>query len=106
MSKRKTEAQMEREAAKRAKPAEPLTLDELLKPANAYERLVAEHVRGRHDANLEAAIVAGQRSVRGCLEYVAGVARKKACGSGCVVMADGEVFGLAVHWFLDGATPA
>ena len=107
-SKRKTEAQKEREAAKSAKPKapeKPKTLDELLKPENNYERLVAEHVRGRHDTNLEAAIVANQRSVQKCLEYVAGMAQKKSKGAQCVVMSDEEVYGLAVHWFLDGDTP-
>lgn len=77
-SKRKTEAQKEREAAKSTKPKapeKPKTLDELLKPENDYERLVAEHVRGRHDAALEAAIVEHQRSIADCLAYVAGVAR-------------------------------
>lgn len=107
-SKRKTEAQKEREAAKSAKPKapkKPKTLDELLKPENDYERLVAEHVRGRHDTNLEAAIVANQRSVQKCLAYVAGMAQKKAKGAQCVVMSEEEVYGLAVHWFLDGDTP-
>lgn len=107
-SKRKTEAQKEREAAKSAKPKvpeKPKTLDELLTPGNDYERLVAEHVRGRHDAALEAAIVANQRSIHDCLSYVAGMARQKAKGAQCVVMSDEEVYGLAVHWFLDGDTP-
>ena len=101
-SKRKTEAQKEREAAK---PAKPKTLDELLMPGNDYERLVAEHVRGRHDAALEAAIVANQRSVQKCLSYVAGMARQKANGAQCVVMSDEEVYGLAAHFFIDGDTP-
>lgn len=107
-SKRKTEAQKEREAAASAKaetPAKPKTLDELLKPKNDYERIVAEHIRGRHDAALEAAIVANQRSVQKCLAYVAGMAQKKAKGAQCVVMSEEEVYGLAVHWFLDGDTP-
>ena len=83
----------------------PKTLDELLTPGNDYERLVAEHVRGRHDAALEAAIVANQRSIHDCLSYVAGMARQKAKGAQCVVMSDEEVYGLAAHWFLDGDTP-
>ena len=107
-SKRKTEAQKEREAAKSAKPKapeKPKTLDELLKPENPYEQAVTDHIRGRHDAALEAAIVANQRSVQKCLAYVAGMAQKKAKGAQCVVMSDEEVYGLAVHWFLDGDTP-
>lgn len=107
-SKRKTEAQKEREAAKSAKPKapeKPKTLDELLKPENPYEQAVTDHIRGRHDAALEAAIVANQRSIQKCLAYVAGMARKKANGAQCVVMSDEEVYGLAVHWFLDGDTP-
>lgn len=107
-SKRKTEAQKEREAAASAKPKapeKPKTLDELLKPENPYERAVTDHIRGRHDAALEAAIVANQRSVRKCLAYVAGMAQKKAKGAQCVVMSEEEVYGLAVHWFLDGDTP-
>ena len=107
-SKRKTEAQKEREAAKSAKPKapdKPKTLDELLKPENPYEQAVADHIRGRHDAALEAAIVANQRSVQKCLAYVAGMAQKKAKGAQCVVMSEEEVYGLAVHWFLDGDTP-
>lgn len=104
-SKRKTEAQKEREAAKPKAPEKPKTLDELLAPKNDYERLIAEHVRGRHDAALEAAIVAYQRSVQKCLAYVAGMAQKKAKGAQCVVMSDEEVYGLAVHFFLDGNTP-
>ena len=107
-SKRKTEAQKEREAAKSAQPKapeKPKTLDELLKPENPYEQAVADHIRGRHDAALEAAIVANQRSVQKCLEYVAGMAQKKAKGAQCVVMSEEEVYGLAVHFFLDGSTP-
>lgn len=102
MAKRKTEARKEREAAKSAKPK---TLDELLAPKNDYERLVAEHVRGRHDAALEAAIVEHQRSVQKCLAYVAGMAQQKAHGANCVMMTEEEVYGLAVQWFLDGDTP-
>ncbi len=98
-SKRKTEA------AKPKAPEKPKTLDELLAPKNDYERIVAEHIRERHDAALEAAIVANQRSVQKCLAYVAGMAQKKAKGAQCVVMSEEEVYGLAVHWFLDGDTP-
>lgn len=107
-SKRKTEAQKEREAAASAKPKapeKPKTLDELLKPENPYEQAATDHIRGRHDAALEAAIVANQRSVQKCLAYVAGMAQKKAKGAQCVVMSEEEVYGLAVHWFLDGDTP-
>ena len=107
-SKRKTEAQKEREAAKSAKPkapAKPKTLDELLKWANDYERLIVEHVRGRHDAALEAAIVEHQRSINDCLRYVVSCAQKKHSRSQCVMMTDEEVYGLAVHFFLDGNTP-
>ena len=82
------------------------TLGELLKPANDYERLVADHVRCRHDAALEAAIVEHQRSIGGCLGYIASCASKKRrAGATCVMMSDEEVYGLAVHWFLDGDTP-
>ena len=81
------------------------TLGELLKPANDYERLVADHVRCRHDAALEAAIVEHQRSIGGCLGYIASCASKKRrAGATCVMMSDEEVYGLAVHWFLDGDT--
>lgn len=105
-SKRKTEARKEREAAKPKAPEKPKTLDELLKPANDYERLVAEHIRGRHDAALEAAIVEHQRSIADCLAYVADVARGRSGATHCVMMTDEEVFGLAAHYFLDGNTPA
>lgn len=87
-------------------PKKPQTLDELLKPANAYERAIAEHIRARHDEAIEAAIVKHQRSIRDCLKYIAGEARKQAKGSNCVMMADDEVFALAVHYFLDGDTPS
>ena len=90
---------------KPAAPATPKTLDELLKAENPYEQAVADHIRGRHDENLEAAIVANQRSIRKCMSYVAGMARKKASGRPCVVMSADDVFGLAVHFFLDGDTP-
>lgn len=81
------------------------TLGELLKPANDYERLVADHVRSRHDAALEAAIVEHQRSIGGCLGYIASCASKKRrARATCVMMSDEEVYGLAVHWFLDGDT--
>lgn len=81
-------------------------LEELLKGANAYEKAVAAHVLSRHDATLEAAIVEHQRTVGACLRYVATEARKRSRGATCVVMADDEVFGLAVHYFLDGETPS
>ncbi|MBP5545207.1 MAG: hypothetical protein ILM98_14115 [Kiritimatiellae bacterium] len=84
----------------------PQTLEELLKPANAYERAIAEHIRARRDEAIEAAIVQHQRSIKDCLKYIAGEARKRAKGSNCVVMADDEVFGLAAHFFLDGDTPS
>ena len=101
-SKRKTEARKEREAAKPKAPEKPKTL---LTPKNDYERLVAEHVRGRHDTNLEAAIVEHQRSINDCLRYVVSCAQKKHSHSQCVMMTDEEVYGLAVHFFLDGNTP-
>ena len=91
--------------AKPAPEAKKKTLDELLKGTNPYEKAVAEYIRNRHDETLERAIVANQRSVQKCLAYVAGMARKKAKGAQCVVMSDEEVYGLAVHWFLDGDTP-
>ena len=91
--------------AKPAAPATPKTLDELLKAENPYEQAVADNIRGRHDENLEAAIVANQRSIQDCLSYVAGMAKQKAKGASCVVMSADDVFGLAVHWFLDGNTP-
>ena len=90
---------------KPAAPATPKTLDELLKAENPYEQAVADNIRGRHDENLEAAIVANQRSIQDCLSYVAGMAKQKANGASCVVMSADDVFGLAVHWFLDGNTP-
>ena len=108
-SKRKTEARKERDAAKSAKPKapeKPKTLDELLKPENPYEQAVADHIRGRHDAALEAAIVEHQRSIADCLAYVADVARGRSGATQCVMMTDEEVFGLAAHYFLDGNTPA
>ena len=92
-------------AKKPAEKKDPRTLDELLKPTNDYERIVAEHIRGRHDAALEAAIVEHQRSVQQCLSYVAGIAQQKAHGANCVMMTEEEVYGLAAHWFLDGDTP-
>lgn len=87
-------------------PKKPQTLEELLRPANAYERKIAEHIRARHDEAIEAAIVKHQRSIKDCLKYIAGEARKRAKGSNCVVMADDEAFGLAAHYFLDGDTPS
>lgn len=90
---------------KPAAPDTPKTLDELLKPHNDYERLIVEHVRGRHDAALEAAIVEHQRSINDCLRYVVSCAQKKHSRSQCVMMTDDEVYGLAVHFFLDGNTP-
>lgn len=86
--------------------AEKRPLKELLKGANAYEKAVAAHVLSRHDATLEAAIVEHQRTVGGCLRYVADEAKRRSRGATCVVMADDEVFGLAVHYFLDGDTPS
>lgn len=87
-------------------PKKPQTLEELLRPANAYERAIAEHIRARHDEAIEAAIVKHQRSIKDCLKYIAGEARKRAKGAQCVVMADDEVCGLAAHFFLDGDTPS
>ena len=90
---------------KPAAPATPKTLDELLAPGNDYERIIASHVRDMHDANLEAAIVEHQRSIGDCLNYVVSCAAGKRAGKNCVMMSDDEVYGLAVHWFLDGDTP-
>ena len=87
-------------------PKKPQTLEELLEPGNAYERAIAEHIRARRDESIEAAIVKHQRSIKDCLKYIAGEARKRAKGCTCVVMADDEVFGLAAHFFLDGDTPS
>lgn len=101
-NKRKTEAQKEREAAAPKR----RTLEELLTGANAYEKAIAAHVLARMDAALEAAIAEHQRSVSDCLRYIAGEARKRAHGASCVMMADDEVFGLAVHYFMDGDTPS
>lgn len=102
-TKAKTEAQKEREAAA---PKPKKTLEQLLDGANAYEKAIAAHVLARKDAALEAAVVEHQRSVADCLRYIAGEARKRAHGANCVMMADDEVFALAVHYFLDGDTPS
>ena len=91
--------------AKPATPATPKTLDELLTPGNDYERIIASHVRDMHDATLEAAIVEHQRSIGDCLNYVVSCAAGKRAGKNCVMMSDDEVYGLAVHFFLDGDTP-
>ena len=102
-TKAKTEAQKEREAAA---PKPKKTLEQLLTGANAYEKAIAAHVLARKDAALEAAVVEHQRSVADCLRYIAGEAKKRAKGANCVMIADDEVFALAVHYFLDGDTPS
>ena len=82
-----------------------MTLDELLKPANDYERAVAEHLKSRHDANLEKAIVDKGIKIAQVMDYVRNCAQKLAKGNCCVMMSDEDVYGLAVHYCLDGDTP-
>ena len=82
-----------------------MTLDELLKPANEYERVVAEHIRSRHDANLEKAIVDKGVTIAQVMGYITNCAKKIAKGHNCVMMSDEDVYGLAVHYCLDGDTP-
>ena len=82
-----------------------MTLDELLKPKNDYERAVAEHIRSRHDENLEKAIVEKGVTIAQVMGYVTNCAKKIAKGHNCVMMSDEDVYGLAVHYCLDGDTP-
>lgn len=80
-------------------------LSTLMKSNNPYEQVIADYVLAHANESLITTIITHNRSVGQCLSYIASIAKKKAGNAQCVMIADDEVFGLAMHFFQDGDSP-
>lgn len=69
-----------------------------LKATNSTEILILEYIKKNATEALAEKINAGDKTLKGCWNFIVGEAQRKAVG-GCACVEDREVYGWAMHYF-------
>lgn len=79
-----------------------MNLEQLKQQDKKHAQVVADYLikRCEEDKCLEEKILNTQKTLKGCVEYCKQEARKQA-EDDCAMVADSEVFGWCVHYFLE-----
>lgn len=73
-------------------------LNSFLKISNNTEKVIKDYIIANASEALTEKILNGTKNISDCLNFIKGEAKKQAI-SGCAILTDEEVFGLAIHYF-------
>lgn len=73
------------------------------KTMNDFEKTIKDYIEKacKTDAQLAQKYAESGKDIQGCCKHIIEVARTKKTGK-CCVMTDEEVFGIAIHFFVEG----